>query len=143
MEQGFRKIKRFLKRGYNRLFPTTGSRLHSPQISCPKVYHGSDYGGWTVCPDGLNENSIIYSFGVGDDASFDLDVIKTYGAQIFAFDPTPNSIQWVKSQEWPVNFHFFPFGVAAQDGMIDFFHLCIFQLKLEPTHTVHSQDIRL
>ena len=47
-------------------------------------YHGSAYGGWNVAASQLNKDSIIYSFGVGEDISFDTSLIEKYGCNIFA-----------------------------------------------------------
>ncbi|MCA9952588.1 MAG: FkbM family methyltransferase, partial [Anaerolineales bacterium] len=54
------------------------------------------------------------------DISFDLSLIETYGCQVYAFDPTPRSIAWVKSQNLPPEFHFFASGIAAHDGEVTF-----------------------
>ena len=95
-------------------------RLHGPQVTRPTLHLGSAYGGWVVCPTDLSADSIVYSFGVGVDASFDRAVIENYNTQVFAFDPTPGSIAWVADQKWPLNFKFFPWGLAARDGTRDF-----------------------
>lgn len=91
------------------------------QIERKTQQHGSCYGGWTLDPDPLGKESIIYSFGIGEDASFDRSVIDYFGAEVFAFDPTPRSITWVRSQEWPEQFNFFPVGIANHDGLQNFF----------------------
>ena len=99
-------------------------RLTNParklQINRSIAFHGSQYGGWTLCPDGLSNDSVVYSFGIGEDASFDQSVIETYGAEVYAFDPTPGSIEWVEGQTWPAQFHFYPYGIAAENGILDF-----------------------
>lgn len=53
---------------------------------------GTEYGGWYVPSDiNLNENSIIYSGGVGEDVSFDLSISAKYNSNIFLIDPTEKS----------------------------------------------------
>lgn len=74
-----------------------------------------------MCPTHLSATSIVYSFGIGVDASFDREMIANYNAQVFAFDPTPRSIAWVADQKWPPSFRFFPWGLAAWDGTRDFY----------------------
>jgi FkbM family methyltransferase len=54
--------------------------------------HGTVYGGWKL-PAGLNENSIVYSAGVGEDMSFDLEVNSLYKSKIILFDPTERAIK--------------------------------------------------
>ena len=41
--------------------------------------------------------------------------------QVFAFDPTPKSVEWVEAQKWRPNFRFYPFGIASHDGMVTFY----------------------
>ena len=53
---------------------------------------GTDYGGWSLPINSeLNENSIIYSVGVGEDISFDLKLQDKYHSKILLIDPTPQS----------------------------------------------------
>jgi FkbM family methyltransferase len=85
------------------------------------LYHerfGSAYGGWDVVPDGLGAGSIVYSFGVGEDISFDLELIRRFGCTVRAFDPTPRSIEWVRMQDIPSQFVLHEYGIAATDGEI-------------------------
>jgi FkbM family methyltransferase len=82
------------------------------------VLLGTTYGGYAVVPSALGPGSLVYSFGVGEDASFDLAVIERFGATVHAFDPTPRSRAWVDAQSWPAGFHFHPVGVAGADGTL-------------------------
>jgi FkbM family methyltransferase len=85
-------------------------------------FHGNPkYGGWSICKCNLTRESIVYSFGVGEDISFDLSVIATYGLRVFAFDPTPRSIEWLNHQKLPREFKFYPFGIAGHDGTVKFY----------------------
>jgi FkbM family methyltransferase len=83
--------------------------------------HGSDVGEWWVCPDGLGAESIVYSFGIGTDITFDLSMIQAHGVTIDAFDPTPASIAWVKSQPLPTRFQWHAIGVGSRDGRATFY----------------------
>ncbi|MCX5684383.1 MAG: hypothetical protein NT049_11955, partial [Planctomycetota bacterium] len=69
------------------------------------VYH--------VCHEGLGPQTVLYSFGVGQDIRFELSLIKKYGLQVFAFDPSPVAVGWIKAQELPPEFHFFEMGLAT------------------------------
>jgi len=55
---------------------------------------GTDYGGWYV-PSfmKLNENSVIYSAGVGEDMSFDLALQCKYNCNILLIDPTIKAVK--------------------------------------------------
>lgn len=96
-------------------------RLHRPQIQVNWIELGSDYGGWPIATEHLPERPIIYSFGVGEDVSFDLAVIERFGAIVHAFDPTPRSQTWLSRQILPAEFHFHPIGIAGEDGRVEFF----------------------
>lgn len=48
-------------------------------------------------------------------------MIERFGVNIFAFDPTPKSIEWIKRQKLPPEFHFFEYGIAGYDGTATFF----------------------
>ena len=113
-----RKIPRKIRR-HAKIF--LGQGLFSIQRKCPIERHGSEYGGWTICPSDLTRNSIVYSLGVGDDISFDLSLIEKYGVSVYAFDPTPKSVQWVKSQQLPKEFNFYESAVLDYDGVAKFY----------------------
>ena len=82
---------------------------------------GTDYGGWPVIPATLPKHPLIYSFGVGEDVSFDIGMVEQFGATIHAFDPTPRSNQWIKGQSLPQAFHFHQLGLAGRDAIVPFF----------------------
>ena len=55
---------------------------------------GTNYGGWSIPKDAsLDNNSIIYSGGVGEDMSFDLKLEDKYNCKIFLIDPTQRAIK--------------------------------------------------
>jgi FkbM family methyltransferase len=83
--------------------------------------YGNSYGGFYVHPALLNENFIIYSFGIGEDISFDKAVNEKHNCHIYAFDPTPKSINWIKSQALFDKFHFYEFGINKVSGFVDFY----------------------
>lgn len=91
------------------------------QIKVRTLSLGNTYASWSILPDRLNQESVIYSFGVGTDISFDLQLIEICNATIHAFDPTPKSINWINTLELPEKFIFHPIGIATQDGKMDFF----------------------
>ena len=84
-------------------------------------YGNRDAGDWTFCPAHISNNSVVYSFGVGTDVSWDLAMIQFHGVTVHAFDPTPGSVQWVKSHKWPAQFQFHAFGIASYDGTMTFY----------------------
>ena len=102
------------------------------KIDVPVVHLGSEYGGYWIKEGSLNKESIVYSVGIGEDISFDLDLIDKYGCQVFGFDPTPKSIDWIKTQECPKEFVFTPWGVSDFDDEAEF------HPPNNPNHVSHS-----
>lgn len=90
------------------------------QVRRKRIALGNRYAEWAICPDGVNRESIVYSFGVGEDISWDLRMIEKFGMKVHAFDPSPRSISWLSGQELPERFVFHPYGLAAEDGAITF-----------------------
>jgi FkbM family methyltransferase len=78
--------------------------------------HKELLGGWWLRPDLLGPDALVYSCGVGRDISFDLAMIDRHGCRVFAFDPTPASIDWLNGRAPPRGFHFSPWGIAGFDG---------------------------
>lgn len=102
------------------------------QIACERISLGRDGALWCLCPDGLEPSSIVYSFGVGEEISFDLELIRRFGVCVHAFDPTPRSIEWLAKQSLPGNFLFHPYGVAGFDGHAKFLP------PVNPLHVSHT-----
>lgn len=94
--------------------------VHRAEINVPSMRLGSDYGGWVVCTDEITSESVVYSFGIGEDATFDLALISEYGLTVHGFDPTPKAIAWVRSRDLPAAFRFHDIGIADLDGTATF-----------------------
>jgi FkbM family methyltransferase len=107
----WQRKKRFLKRLVGKEL-----RLHN-DIDIPVIKDG----GWWFSPEQFQENSIVYSLGVGDEIDFDLSIIDKYGVEVFAFDPTPNSVEMLDASKLPGKFHFHPWAVTAEDGSLKFY----------------------
>ena len=91
-------------------------------VDCDHEWYGNDYGGFYINPTLLNPNSIIYSFGIGKDVSFDKACMKNHKCKIFAFDPTPKSINFISKQNLPELFTFFNYGITeAKSGVFSFY----------------------
>ena len=54
---------------------------------------GSDYGAWTIPANFLDQNSVCYLAGAGEDISFDLALAKRYNCEIHILDPTPRALK--------------------------------------------------
>ncbi len=100
--------------------------------SVQKEFHGTEYGGWFISPVNLNKDSIVYSFGAGEDISFDLSLIEKFGLSVYVFDPTPKSIAFINKQNLPEKFNFKEYGIADFDGNIKFYP------PENPNHVSHT-----
>ncbi len=59
--------------------------------------YGTNYGGWLIPQNiNLNENSVVYSAGVGEDISFDLILSHLFKCKIHLIDPTTKAVKHFK-----------------------------------------------
>ena len=126
MKSVYRNMKRFINAVLGKDF------FIKVDYQCNHKRFGSQYGGWDIVVEQLNKNSIIYSFGVGEDASFDMALIREINATIHAFDPTPKSIKWVNAQNFPQSFVMHEYGIA------DFNGVAVFSPPENPNHVSHT-----
>ena len=103
------------------LIKRTYLKYHKVRIKCNSKWYGNKYGGFYVCPNLLSSSSIVYSFGIGEDISFDKSIIEEFQCDVFGFDPTPKSIDWVNTQRLPKKFHFFEYGIDNVSGTAKFY----------------------
>jgi FkbM family methyltransferase len=102
------------------------------QVKCTELRLGDDGARWCICPDGLSVSSVVYSFGVREDVSFELELIRQFGVRVNVFDPTLRSIEWLRKQALPEKIHFYAYGLAEQD------RTCKFSPPRNPAHVSHS-----
>jgi FkbM family methyltransferase len=114
LRRAFRTTKRWIRSRLGR------DVFVRPQCLVPLVTLGKGAGSWTISPHGLGRDSVLYSFGVGRDISFEQAMIDRYGLTVHAFDPTPLALRWAKSQQLPERFHLHELGLAAYDGSARF-----------------------
>jgi FkbM family methyltransferase len=86
-----------------------------------KQWFGNQYGGFYLAQNSIDKLSVIYSVGIGEDISFDEGIMDSYGCKVFAFDPTPKSVVWVKENVTTENFVFSPIGIAKEKGSRKFY----------------------
>jgi len=108
---GFQRLKASLRR-------LIGSELRLHVEIYPEIIES---GGWCFTDQGLDQDSIIYSLGVGEDIAFDLSIIERFGVEVHAFDPTPSSIEMISTTNLPNRFHFHPWAITAKDEILKFY----------------------
>jgi FkbM family methyltransferase len=96
---------------------TSGIKI---EVHIDHQWYGNDYGGFYVNTSSLDDKSIIYSFGIGEDLSFDTAILNNHSCLVYGFDPTPKSIEWVNNQHLPKGFKFFPYGIDTKSGDVKF-----------------------
>jgi len=74
------------------------------------------YPGWVIVPEVINADDVVYSVGICNDIAFELGIIEQHYVQLFAFDPTPYSVNWIEQQALPSQFHFYPWAAAGNNG---------------------------
>jgi len=67
---------------------------------------------------------VIASFGVGSDIEFENQLVDLYEHEIFLFDPTPRSIDYIKNfKDLKKNLKFFPLGISTTKGINKFYQM--------------------
>lgn len=82
------------------------------------------YGGFNVADSVVREcnKPVIYSFGIGEDLSFSQDALRRWNCDVYAFDPTPKAIDYVKKHPLYENerFHFYEWGLSDENEIGEF-----------------------
>lgn len=94
---------------------------------------GSEYGGFIVPQGMIDADWIVYSGGVGEDISFDLELIERFGCPVYAFDPTPRAVEYVnRAAGQEPRFHFTPVAMWKTAAVLKFY------APQNPDHVSHS-----
>ena len=65
------------------------------EVDLPTKYLGTPYGGWYFPETNLPKKPTLLSAGVGEDVSFDIEIINIFSAKVYFVDPTPRSISHI------------------------------------------------
>jgi len=95
-----------------------GENRYEQQIALPKTKIGRDPRSFAVVPELMLRTSIVYSFGINEDANFDLELIGCFGCTVHVFDPRPRNLAWIREQTVPPQFKVHPFGLSDRDGLM-------------------------
>jgi FkbM family methyltransferase len=82
---------------------------------------GEGEGTWTVPVNLIQPGWICYCVGVGLDATFD-SALAMRGARVFTFDPTPRSIEFMKTLDYDhKRISFYPIGIWNEHKQLKFY----------------------
>lgn len=111
-----RRIKRKIKKFFCEVFSRQNIIKLNAINENTTWYGGLEYGGFSINDKNIDATSIIYSFGIGEDISFDKNLMAKFGCHIFAYDPTPRAQYFVENAEAGDKYHFEAIGLANHDG---------------------------
>jgi len=94
---------------------------------------GSRYGGYAVPRDVVRSDWVCYCAGLGEDVTFELELIRQFGCTVYAFDPTPQSVSHCGPlADEDSRFRFHPFALWREDSTQRFY------APDNPNHVSHS-----
>lgn len=97
------------------------------------VMLGSPYGGYALPSSLLDDRSICYLAGTGEDISFDLALVERFACEVYAFDPVPRAAAYVaQAAAGEARHHFMPVGLWSSDATLTF------HAPSEPNFVSHS-----
>ncbi|MEO0447944.1 MAG: hypothetical protein AAF191_17885 [Verrucomicrobiota bacterium] len=83
------------------------------EMRCRSHFIGGLWSGRTVHLQGLDDESVAYSVGLGKNLSFELALIRRTGCEVHAFESDPEVVEWIQEQEdLPAQFHFHPWKIS-------------------------------
>lgn len=99
---------------------------------------GQGDGAWVIPSNLIGRGSICYCVGVGTDISFDIQ-LAARGASVFCFDPTPRSIEYMRTCEYDRDrITFFPIGIWRENTELKFFSPMNSQHVNYSTRNIHG-----
>jgi FkbM family methyltransferase len=130
-----------LRRIFSKIWRTYAQLVRIDHVTRLHIHHQKDtiligtkeYSGWKIPKDILKSGAVCYCAGVGEDASFDLELATKFHCTVLSFDPTPRAIAYIeKLRTLPKTMQFFPFGIWDKDERIRFYE------PGNPNHVSHS-----
>ena len=95
--------------------------LIGEDVKIPRIRVGQDQADWVIADRLVSRDSIVYSVGIGEDISFDLELIERYGCRVYGWDPTPLAVNFMARQATPPpGFTLLPYGLGTEDCVKEF-----------------------
>jgi FkbM family methyltransferase len=93
---------------------------------------GTSYGGWTVPGELIGPSWTCYCVGSGGDISFDLELIRRYGAKVRAFDAVAEYVELaIERATGEPGFSAFQAAISTRDGPV----------RMQTTHDPQSRSV--
>jgi FkbM family methyltransferase len=109
-----RRLKQKLKQVYYK------AQGFGPELTMPVETVNPGDQAWYFAAGLLKPCDIVYSLGLATNIDFDLNLIKQYRVEIHGFDPTPESVSWIRQQSLPTAFHHHAVAVGGHNGQMVF-----------------------
>lgn len=115
--------------------------LMTSRYGGPLEFLGTAYGGYMLPRREIREGLTCYSFGAGEDISFESELAAAFPVEVHIFDPTPRAITYVCGFIEKLaavgagagqRLHFHPWGVWSSDQQMQFY------APKNPAHVSHS-----
>ena len=84
----YKKIEWFTRSALKRLLYHYIERVELDDL----IRLGTHYGGWQISKRLLDSALLLYSFGTGEDISFEVEFARLSDCNVFLFDPTPFAV---------------------------------------------------
>lgn len=99
---------------------------------------GNLYGGYELATCFVPDSAVVYSFGIGEDISFDEEMRSRFDACIYAFDPTPKSKVFISKRSIVKDdkFSFYNYGLSDKNQNVGFY------LPKNESHVSGSEYVR-
>ncbi|PWU04530.1 MAG: hypothetical protein C5B51_16625 [Terriglobia bacterium] len=76
---------------------------------------------WTILTGHLGPSSVVYSGGVGEDISFEMELIERFGVTVHLFDPSPMALDTIAgASRYRDKLHFKALGLAGASSAMAF-----------------------
>jgi len=115
------------KFGYSLFFFYFSKKRRKIKFFCDRYLQKLDdvriksIGNYFLRTDLISQNSVILSFGVGENISFEKYLSQTQKCKIFLFDPTPIAINFYQNLSDKKNLIYYPIGIWNENKKIRFY----------------------
>lgn len=109
---------RILKQKFKRAWYAAMGFRPDAKVAVETVNPGDQ--AWYFAAGSLKPKDIVYSLGLSTNIEFDLNLIAKFGVEIHGFDPTPESVSWIRQQSLPTAFHHHPIAIGGHNGEMVF-----------------------